>query len=325
MLTATINREIYKQGQTSNERLLISLALFGLGLFALVMILLERGLLVRLASPASDLRRLTQGADTSDRVRLQGRDELGLVAMQINAGLDTIQRTRIQTAQLELEGERLNGEVQRLRSEELEQLVLKRTTELEASQLEMLERLAIVAEFRDDDTGQHTARVGEIAAQMALRLGWEPLKVDQLRLAARLHDIGKIAIPDEILHKPGKLDEQEWALRREHPQTGAQMLAGSEAQLMSLAREICLSHHEHWNGRGYPFGLVGEAIPMSGRIVSVADAFDALTSPRPYKTAWSRKRAIQEIRAHSGEQFDPQVVNVFLEIVGYSLSNGQSN
>jgi sensor domain CHASE-containing protein len=325
MLTATVNREIYKQGLVSNSRLLLSLVLFGIGLFALVMLLLERGLLVRLARLASDLKRLTQGLDANGRVRLQGRDELGLVALQINAGLDTIQRTRIQTAQLELESERLNGEVQRLRSEELEQLVLKRTTELEASQLEMLERLAIVAEFRDDDTGQHTARVGEMAAQMALRLGWDALRVDQLRLAARLHDIGKIAIPDEILHKPGKLNEQEWALMREHPQTGAQMLAGSEAELMSLAREICLSHHERWNGRGYPFGLVGDAIPMSGRIVSVADAFDALTSPRPYKAAWSRERAIEEIRAHSTEQFDPHVVEVFLEIVGYSLSDRQSN
>jgi sensor domain CHASE-containing protein len=324
MLIATTSREIYRQGQVSNGRLLLSLVLFGIALFALVMILLERGLLVRLASLASDLRRLTQGSDTSGRVRLQGRDELGLVAIQINAGLDTIQRTRIHTAQLELESERLNGEVQRLRSQELEQLVLKRTTELEASQLEMLERLAIVAEFRDDDTGQHTSRVGEMAAQIAARLGWNAPKVDQLQLAARLHDIGKIAIPDEILHKPGKLNEQEWALMREHPQTGAQMLAGSEAQLMSLAREVCLSHHERWNGRGYPFGLAGEAIPMSGRIVSVADAFDALTSPRPYKTAWSRERAIEEIRSHAGEQFDPKVVEVFLEIVGYSLSNGQS-
>jgi sensor domain CHASE-containing protein len=325
MMTATVNREIYKQGQTSNGRLLLSLVLFGVGLFALVMLLLERGLLVRLNALVSDLKRLTHTGEPGGRVRLQGRDELGMVALQINQGLDTIQRTRIQSAQLELESERLNGEVQRLRSEELEQLVLKRTTELEASQLEMLERLAIVAEFRDDDTGQHTARVGEMAAQMALRLGWDALRVDQLRLAARLHDIGKIAIPDEILHKPGKLNEQEWALMREHPQTGAQMLAGSEAELMSLAREVCLSHHERWNGRGYPFGLAGDAIPMSGRIVSVADAFDALTSPRPYKAAWSRERAIDEIRAHSAEQFDPQVVEVFLEIVGYSLSDRQSN
>jgi putative nucleotidyltransferase with HDIG domain len=325
MMTATVNREIYKQGQTSNGRLLLSLVLFGVGLFALVMLLLERGLLVRLNALVNDLKRLTLTGEPGGRVRLQGRDELGLVALQINQGLDTIQRTRIQSAQLELESERLNGEVQRLRSEELEQLVLKRTTELEASQLEMLERLAIVAEFRDDDTGQHTARVGEMAAQMALRLGWDALKVDQLRLAARLHDIGKIAIPDEILHKPGKLTDDEWALMREHPQTGAQMLEGSEAELMSLAREVCLSHHERWNGRGYPFGLAGDAIPMSGRIVSVADAFDALTSPRPYKAAWSRERAIEEIRSHSAEQFDPQVVEVFLEIVGYSLSDRQSN
>jgi putative nucleotidyltransferase with HDIG domain len=325
MMTATADREIYKQGQTSNGRLLLSLVLFGVGLFALVMLLLERGLLVRLNALVSDLKRLTHTGEPGGRVRLQGRDELGLVALQINQGLDTIQRTRIQSAQLELESERLNGEVQRLRSEELEQLVLKRTTELEASQLEMLERLAIVAEFRDDDTGQHTARVGEMAAQMALRLGWDALKVEQLRLAARLHDIGKIAIPDEILHKPGKLTDDEWALMREHPQTGAQMLEGSEAELMSLAREVCLSHHERWNGRGYPFGLAGDAIPMSGRIVSVADAFDALTSPRPYKAAWSRERAIEEIRAHSAEQFDPHVVEVFLEIVGYSLSDRQSN
>jgi HD-GYP domain-containing protein (c-di-GMP phosphodiesterase class II)/sensor domain CHASE-containing protein len=322
MLKATVNREIYAQGQDSNARLLLSLVLFGIGLFALVMLLLERGLLVRLAGLASDLRRLAQGE--TGRVRPQGRDELGLVALQINAGLDTIQRTRIQTAQLELESERLNGEVQRLRSEELEQLVLKRTRELEASQLEMLERLAIVAEFRDDDTGQHTSRVGEMAAQIASRLGWSAVMVDQLRLAARLHDIGKIAISDQILHKPGKLSEAEWALMREHPQTGAQMLEGSEAELMRLAREVCLSHHERWNGRGYPFGLVGDAIPMSGRIVAIADAFDALTSPRPYKEAWSRERAIQEIRAHAGEQFDPQVVEVFLEIVGYSLSQGST-
>jgi HD-GYP domain-containing protein (c-di-GMP phosphodiesterase class II) len=322
ILTATVEREIYKQAQVANNRLLLSLVLFGLGLFALVMILLERGLLVRLSALVNDLKRLSQGTDAHARVRLQGRDELGLVASQINAGLDMIQRTRIQAAQLELESVRLNGEVQRLRSEELEQLVLKRTSELEASQLEMLERLAIVAEFRDDDTGQHTSRVGEMAAQIAARLGWDTLKVDQLRLAARLHDIGKIAIPDKILHKPGKLDEQEWALMREHPQTGAQMLTGSEAALMSLAREVCLSHHERWNGRGYPFGLAGDAIPMSGRIVCVADAFDALTSPRPYKEAWSRERAIEEIRANSGEQFDPRVVEVFLKIVGFSPSQG---
>jgi HD-GYP domain-containing protein (c-di-GMP phosphodiesterase class II)/sensor domain CHASE-containing protein len=324
VLTATVNREIFKQAQTANGRLLLSLVLFGIGLFALVMLLLERGLLVRLSALVTDLKRLTQGGDTSSRVRPQGQDELGLVALQINQGLDTIQRARIQTAQLELESERLNGEVQRLRSEELEQLVLKRTSELEASQFEMLERLAIVAEFRDDDTGQHTSRVGEMAALMALRLGWNALRADQLRLAARLHDIGKIAIPDAILHKPGKLNDQEWALMREHPQTGAQMLAGSEAELMSLAREVCLSHHERWNGRGYPFGLAGNAIPMSGRIVSVADAFDALTSPRPYKAPWSRVRAIEEIRVNSGKQFDPQVVEVFLEIVGHSLSNRSS-
>ncbi len=324
MLTATVNREIYKQGQVANGRLLLSLALFGIGLFALVMLLLERGLLVRLAGLVDDLKRLTQG-DLTGRVRPQGRDELGLVASQINHSLDTIQRSRIQTAQLELESERLNGEVQRLRSEELEQLVLKRTRELEASQLEMLERLAIVAEFRDDDTGQHTSRVGEMAAQIASRLGWSAVMVDQLRLAARLHDIGKIAISDQILHQPGKLSEAEWALMREHPQTGAQMLAGSEAELMRLAREVCLSQHERWNGRGYPFGLAGEAIPMSGRIVAVADAFDALTSPRPYKEAWSQGRAIEEIRAHAAEQFDPQVVEVFLEIVGYSIRQGRTN
>jgi HD-GYP domain-containing protein (c-di-GMP phosphodiesterase class II)/sensor domain CHASE-containing protein len=320
MLTATANREIYQQGQAANGRLLLSLVLFGLGLFVLVMLLLERGLLVRLAGLASDLRRLTQGADTTGRVRLQGRDELGLVARQINEGLDTIQRSRIQTAQLELESERLNSEVQRLRSEELEQLVLQRTRELEASQLEMLERLAIVAEFRDDDTGQHTARVGEMAALIAIEFGWSSLEVDQLRLAARLHDIGKIAIPDEILRKKGKLTDDEWALMREHPQTGAQMLEGSEADLMRLAREVCLSHHERWNGRGYPFGLKAEAIPLSGRIVSVCDAFDALTSVRPYKEPWPRERAIEEIRLHSGEQFDPHVVEVFLELVDQSVS-----
>jgi putative two-component system response regulator len=193
----------------------------------------------------------------------------------------------------------------------------RRTTrELRHAQFEMLARLAAAAELHDDDTGRHTHRVGELSARIAERAGLPHDDVDHLQLAAALHDVGKIAVPDAVLAKRGKLTDAEFARMRTHTTVGAQMLSGSAHQLVAMAEEIALTHHERWDGGGYPAGLAGDAIPITGRIVAVADVFDALTHRRPYKRAWSAADAIAEMRRQSAQQFDPQVLDVFLSRVG---------
>jgi putative nucleotidyltransferase with HDIG domain len=221
-------------------------------------------------------------------------------------------RVQMFSVQLELESAKNESELHRVRSIELEQRVLERTSELERAQLEMLERLAMAAEFRDYDTGLHTQRVGECAAKIARALGLPSGEVEQLRLAARLHDIGKISIPDSILLGRGQLTPEQWRTIQAHTEIGAKMLSGSQSPLVQLAEEIALSHHERFDGSGYPKGLAGEAIPLSGRITAVADVFDALLSERPYKHAWSKPDAIAEIKSLSGSCFDPVVVEAFL-------------
>jgi len=189
----------------------------------------------------------------------------------------------------------------------------RRTTrELRHAQFEMLARLAAAAELHDDDTGRHTHRVGELSARIAERAGLPHDDVDHLQLAAALHDVGKIAVPDAVLAKRGKLTDAEFARMRTHTTVGAQMLSGSAHQLVAMAEEIALTHHERWDGGGYPAGLAGDAIPITGRIVAVADVFDALTHRRPYKRAWSAADAIAEMRRQSARQFDPQVLDAFL-------------
>jgi putative two-component system response regulator len=197
---------------------------------------------------------------------------------------------------------------------QLDQKVRERTAELEATQIEILERLALAAEYRDDNTGEHTKRVGETAARIAEALGWPTRDVELIRRAAPLHDVGKIAISDLILLKPGKLTSEEFEQMKAHTRLGAQMLSGGRFPLLQLAEQIALNHHERWDGSGY-LGLRGEAIPIPGRIVSVADVFDALTSERPYKRAWSQEDALAEIKRQSGQQFDPQVVEAFLSVL----------
>ncbi|CAN5797642.1 response regulator [soil metagenome] len=194
----------------------------------------------------------------------------------------------------------------------LEKKVRERTRELEASQLEVLERLAWAAEYRDDDTGEHTYRVGQAAATMATELRLPPAQTEILRRAARLHDVGKIGIPDSILLKPGRLSAEEFETIKSHTTIGAALLAGGRSDFLKVAEEIALNHHERWDGSGYPRGLAGEAIPLTGRIVAVIDVYDALTHARPYKSAWSRADALAEIKAQSGKQFDPAVVDAFL-------------
>jgi cyclic di-GMP phosphodiesterase len=198
----------------------------------------------------------------------------------------------------------------------LDQKVRARTAELEATQVEILERLALAAEYRDDDTGEHTKRVGKTAARIAEALGWPPAEVELIGRAAPLHDVGKIAISDFILLKPGKLTPEEFENMKTHARLGAQMLSGGRFPLLQLAEQIALTHHERWDGTGY-LGLRDEEIPIAGRIVTVADVFDALMSERPYKKAWPLTKALEEIKRQSGRQFDPRVVDAFLKIVGH--------
>ena len=196
----------------------------------------------------------------------------------------------------------------------LEAKVRDRTRELESAQIEIIERLARAAEFRDDNTGQHTERVGQMAALLARQIGLPDAQVSLIRRAAPLHDVGKIGIPDSILLKLGKLTPDEFALVKTHTSIGARILSGSRFTILRLAEEIAFNHHERWDGDGYA-GVVGSAIPLAGRIVAVADVFDALTQKRPYKAAWSISDAITEMERQRGKQFDPTLVDAFLRVI----------
>ncbi len=217
-------------------------------------------------------------------------------------------------ARLDLRRTRTEAEQQRARNEELRALVAERTTQLDAAQVEMLDLLAGAAEFRDAPLGPHVRWVAETAALLAREVGLETERARDLGLAARLHDIGKIGIADGILFKRGQLDAAEWTVMRGHTTLGARMLARGHSPLLRLAGEIALTHHERWDGGGYPAGLSGEAIPLSGRIVSVVDAFDALISERPYKQPWTLPEALAFVQEQAGKMFDPQVVVAFVRL-----------
>jgi response regulator RpfG family c-di-GMP phosphodiesterase len=186
--------------------------------------------------------------------------------------------------------------------------------ELEDSRLETLQRLALAAEYRDDGTQQHTERVARTSCEIAERMGLPAAEISLIYRAAPLHDVGKLAVPESILLKPGRLTPDEFKQVKSHTTTGGAILAGSSSDVLRTAREIALTHHEWWNGQGYPAGLAGEEIPLCGRIVAVADVFDALTHERPYKDAWPIHQAVDEIRSLRGTQFDPDVVEVFMEL-----------
>ena len=196
----------------------------------------------------------------------------------------------------------------------LEAKVRERTRELEGAQLEIIERLARAAEFRDDNTGQHTARVGQMAALIAKEIGLPDAQVSLIRRAAPLHDVGKIGIPDAILLKLGKLTAEEFEVVKTHTVIGARILSGSKFPIMRLAEEIAFSHHERWDGCGYE-SMPRDEIPLAGRIVAVADVFDALTQQRPYKEAWPVDAAMAEIDRERSRQFDPNLVDAFLRVI----------
>ena len=194
---------------------------------------------------------------------------------------------------------------------ELEAFVARRTEALERAHLDMLGHLARVAEYRDDDTHHHTERVGHIAALLGEAVGLAAEHVAILRRAAELHDIGKVAIPDRILLKPGKLTPEEFEVVKTHTTAGADILAGSNSAYLEMAASIALSHHERWDGSGYPVGIAGQDIPIESRIVMVADIFDALTHERPYKAAMPVEDALAQMRSQTGTFFDPWLMSAF--------------
>jgi HD-GYP domain-containing protein (c-di-GMP phosphodiesterase class II) len=191
---------------------------------------------------------------------------------------------------------------------------------LQDSQLLVIQRLAVAAEYRDDDTGQHTRRVGRLSELIGAALDLPEEQLLLLRQAAPLHDVGKIGIPDRILLKRGRLTREEFERMKAHTSVGAAMLAGRNFPLLEMAEEIALSHHERWDGTGYPRGIDAEAIPLVARIVAVADVFDALTHARPYKEAWTVTDAITEISRQRGKQFDGAVVDAFLRVLPQVLA-----
>lgn len=197
-------------------------------------------------------------------------------------------------------------------NEHLDARVRERTRELEEAQIEIVERLATAAEYRDDDTGRHTQRVGELSVRIAHAVGFSDRELDIIRRAAPLHDIGKIGVPDGLLLKPGALSPEEVEQMRAHTVIGARILSGGRSDLLRMSERIALSHHEWWDGSGYPNGLAGESIPIEARIVAIADVFDALTHDRPYRAAWPVEAVIAEIRRGRGSHFDPRLVDAFL-------------
>jgi putative two-component system response regulator len=196
---------------------------------------------------------------------------------------------------------------------ELEKQVDERTRELQETRMQIIHRLGRAAEFRDNETGLHVVRMAHFSRLIAIAAGMSESLTETLFLAAPMHDVGKIGIPDNILLKPGKLDAPEWHVMKTHTTVGAEILGEHPDPLLSMARLVALSHHEKWDGSGYPHGLVGEAIPLVGRIVAIADVFDALTSERPYKLAWEISSAVEYILSGAGGHFDPYLTQCFSE------------
>jgi putative two-component system response regulator len=215
-------------------------------------------------------------------------------------------RNLLETRQLQLELQRHN--------ETLEHRVRARTHDLDQARLETLERLALAGEYRDDNTHEHAQRVGRTTALLAAKLDSAPDDIELMRRAAPLHDIGKIGIPDSILLKPAKLSQHEFEVMKTHAPIGSQILRGSGSRILQMSAEVAFTHHERWDGKGYPNGLAGKDIPLVGRLTAIADVFDALTHERPYKEAWPLDAALAELKLGAGRHFDPNIVEAFEEL-----------
>jgi len=195
----------------------------------------------------------------------------------------------------------------------LENKVQERTQELVDTRLKIIQRLGRAAEFKDNETGLHVIRMSHYSRLIAEALDYGEAWTSLIFNAAPMHDIGKIGIPDHILLKPGKLDATEWTLMQQHPQFGADIIGDHDSELLQTCRVIALTHHEKWDGSGYPNNLKGDEIPIEGRIIAIADVFDALTTERPYKQAWTVEAAVALIDENAGSHFDPDLVKLFHE------------
>lgn len=190
-------------------------------------------------------------------------------------------------------------------------LSLVQADDLRQTRLQVIQRLGRAAEYKDNETGMHVMRMSHFSRVLALAYGFSASQADMLFHAAPMHDLGKIGIPDSIMLKPGKLTSEEFEVMKSHPQIGADILGEDDSDLIRLAKIVSLTHHEKWNGTGYPNRLKGENIPIEGRIVALADVFDALTSKRPYKEAWSLEATMSFLREQSGQHFEPKLVELF--------------
>lgn len=197
----------------------------------------------------------------------------------------------------------------------LDEMVKVRTQELNDTRLEVIRRLGRAAEYRDDMTGFHIIRMSRYSQLLGLAAGMNEVEAEMLLNASPMHDIGKIGIPDHVLLKPGKLDPEEWKIMQTHVNIGVEILSGSDSELMAIAAEVAQNHHEKWDGSGYPRALAGEDIPLTGRVVALADVFDALTTKRPYKEAWSIEDTVEFLKEQSGKHFEPRLVELFLKIL----------
>jgi putative two-component system response regulator len=224
---------------------------------------------------------------------------------------------RVRTLQIQHDTEttRMQAELLRLRTTELEQLVSSRTRDLEQFEVEAFQKIAVMAEFYNADTGAHPVRVGALAAEIAEELGEEAEFCRRLQLAARMHDLGKVGVPDAILLKPGPLTAAEFDKVKTHTVHGHDVLSGSSSPLLQLAADVARCHHERWDGTGYPHGIGGDDIPYGARIVAVADVYDALVSERVYKLAWPPVDAVNYVVAGSGTQFEPRIVEAFVTVM----------
>lgn len=251
---------------------------------------------------------LTAQSDRESRIKaldLGARDFLAkpFDRVELMTRIRNMLEVRIMTKAMKNQNEILDG------------MVKERTQELNNTRLEVIRRLGRAAEYRDDLTGYHIVRMSRYSQLLALAAGMSRAEAEVLLNASPMHDIGKIGIPDSVLLKSGKLDPDEWKIMQTHVEIGVEILSGSNSELMNMASELAQNHHEKWDGTGYPCALEGEDIPLTGRIVAIADVFDALTTERPYKKAWSVENAVEYLKEQKGQHFDPDLVEIFIEIL----------
>jgi putative two-component system response regulator len=263
---------------------------------------------IREKFPDTPVLMLTGESDANSAIRALTSGAFGYLVKPVD--LDELQfqvRNGLERRRLVLEN--------RQHLQQLEEKVREQTKSIRQAHEESIHRLVTASMYRDKETGAHIKRTGAYSELIAASAGWSRERVDQIRLAAPMHDIGKIGIPDAILGKPGPLTPEEIEVMRTHTTLGGQMLGGSTSQLLQMASEIALCHHERWDGAGYPNGLAGEAIPESARIVAIADVYDALSHDRRYRTRLSELDVLKLMQQGSGTQFDPSLIDIFMSLL----------